>query len=153
MYQLTVKSKKQLERATLRAQAQKPRIEEIGYGLYKVWSTNPATPWKYYNTGIEAALNGGYTVYCNCPTQPRLDRVTGEMKDCFCKHTAAAFPHFLMREKQYAAEPVLVAATAAQVQEMSDQEWASVELSAEGAAVVDDVEAMLEKDRMDIFGY
>lgn len=92
MYQLTVTSKKQLERATLRAQAQKPRIEEIGYGMYKVWSTNPETPWKYYNTGIEAAQGAGYTVYCNCPTQPRLDRMTGEMKDCYCKHVAAAFP-------------------------------------------------------------
>lgn len=109
MYTAIVKSRKQLERASLRAQAQKPRISEQEFGHYSVYSTNPATPLKSYDTGIQRLDDGTYEVICFCPTQPRLDRKTGEMKDCFCKHAASVFPHFLMREKQQAA---LVAAQA-----------------------------------------
>jgi hypothetical protein len=91
MYELTVKTRRDLERATLRAQAQKPRIVEVAYGMYKSWSTNPATPLDFYYTGIEAASDGcgGYSVCCSCPTTRFL-----------CKHVAACFPHFLMREQQ-----------------------------------------------------
>ncbi len=93
MYELTVKTRRDLERATLRAQAQKPRIEEVAFGMYKVWSSDPTTPWKYYSTGIEQAPNGcgGYSVCCSCPTTRFL-----------CKHVASIFPHYLMREKQEA---------------------------------------------------
>jgi hypothetical protein len=93
MYALTVSTQKQLERATLRAQAQKPKIEEIAFGMYKVWSSNPQTPWLTYSTGIEAAPDGGYSVCCSCPT-----------KNYFCKHLAAIFPHFLMRVKELEAQ-------------------------------------------------
>lgn len=92
MYELNVNTRKQLERATLRAQAQKPKIEEIGFGMYKVWSSNPETPWLTYSTGIEPAPDGkgGYAVCCSCPTTRFL-----------CKHVAAIFPHYLMRLKEY----------------------------------------------------
>jgi hypothetical protein len=105
MYELNVKTRRDLERATLRAQAQKPRIEEVAFGMYKVWSTNPETPWIYYSTGIEAApvREGGYSVCCSCPTTRFL-----------CKHVAAAFPHFLMREKEY-NQPTEAASEAAPV--------------------------------------
>lgn len=88
MYQLTLKVKSQLENATRRAQAQKPRIEEICFGMYKVWSSNPQIVAPY-SVGIEPAQDGGYTACCSCPTQ-----------NYFCKHVAAIFPHYLMREKQ-----------------------------------------------------
>ena len=111
MYELTVKTRKQLERATLRAQAEKPRIEEVSYGIYKVWSTNPAKPDTYYSVGIEPAKTGeGYDVLCTCPTQPRIDRKTGEIKDCFCKHVAACMPHYQMKEREYKAEEARMAA-------------------------------------------
>src|SRR5947207_3296317 len=92
MYELTVKTRRDLERATLRAQSQKPRIEEVAFGIYKVYSTNPATPWMTYFTGIEPDPDGegGYSVCCSCPT-PRF----------LCKHVSACFGHYLMREKEY----------------------------------------------------
>jgi hypothetical protein len=90
MYELNITSRKQLERASLRAQAQKPRIEEIALGMYRVWSTNPTTPYNSYSTGIFPAKDGnGYDVCCSCPTQRT-----------FCKHVAAVFPHYLMRMKE-----------------------------------------------------
>jgi hypothetical protein len=137
MYQLTVTARKQLERANLRAQAKKPKIEEIAFGMYRVWSTNPATPWQAYATGIEAAKDGGYLVYCSCPTQ-----------HAFCLHVAAAFPHFLMREKEMKAETERMA----QAQELTDSEWEEIELRAETAQMIEEVERMLEKDRLDVFG-
>lgn len=73
MYELNVNSCKQLERANLRAQAHKPKIESVGYGMYKVWSTNPSTPYQTYSTGIERAKDGyGYDVCCSCPTTRAL---------------------------------------------------------------------------------
>jgi hypothetical protein len=58
--------------------------------MYKVFSTNPATPYNSYSTGIFPAKDGnGYDVVCSCPTQ----RVV-------CKHAAACFPHYLMRLKE-----------------------------------------------------
>jgi hypothetical protein len=90
MYELNVNSRKQLERASLRAQAQKPRIEEIALGMYKVFSTNPATPYNSYSTGIFPAKDGnGYDVVCSCPTQ----RVV-------CKHAPPIFPHYLMMRRK-----------------------------------------------------
>lgn len=161
MYELTLKSRKQLERASLRAQAQKPRIEEVYFGAYKVWSTNPATPWKTYSTGIEPAPDGeGYTVCCSCPTQ-----------NYFCKHVAAVFPHYLMREKQEqgqveapatAQEPVaplpLGCTTCGAVEAnvfLTGGErlcWDCLKERAETEAMLEEVERMLAKDRQDIFG-
>jgi hypothetical protein len=101
MYQLTVTTKKQLERATLRAQAEKLHFEEVVFGIYKVRGSTG----NFYSTGIERAASGeGYEVCCSCPTQ-----------NAYCKHVSTVFPHFLMRE--------------------------------------DDVRALLEKDRLDVFGY
>lgn len=133
MYELTVKTRRDLERATLRAQSQKPRIEEVAYGIYKVWSTNPATPWKTYSTGVEPAQDGqgGYDVCCSCPTTRFL-----------CKHVASIFPHYLMREKEY-NQPV----EAAPVLDMV--EYASIPHINELPAYT---EEMAARDRADLFG-
>jgi hypothetical protein len=88
MYQLTVSTRRELERATLRAQAQKPRISETVFGIYKVWSSD-LTKVEPYLVGIEALEDGGFEVCCSCPTQRYL-----------CKHVAAVFPHYLMRLKE-----------------------------------------------------
>jgi hypothetical protein len=135
MYQLTVTSKKQLERATLRAQAEKLHFEEVVFGIYKVRGSTG----NYYSVGIEASASGkGYEVCCSCPTQ-----------NTYCKHVSTVFPHFLMREQEIKAEE----ARMTQAQELTDAEWAEVELRAESEAILDDVRAMLEKDRLDVFGY
>lgn len=89
MYALTLNSRKQLERASLRAQAQKPRIEEVEFGVYNVWSTDPKKPGKFYIAGIQPAEKGGWEVTCGCPTQ-----------NAFCKHVAAVMPHYLMRVRE-----------------------------------------------------
>jgi hypothetical protein len=124
MYALTLKTRKQLERATLRAQSQKPRIEEVVFGIYKAWSTNPKTPDTYYSVGIEPAQYGGYDVCCSCPTQK-----------FFCKHVAACMPHYQMREKE-------------------QPDWQAIEEAAETEAMHDAIREMLqaEKDKLDIFG-
>ena len=138
MYQLTLSSRKQLERASLRAQAEKPRIEEVGIGVYKVWSSDPARPWHWYTTGVERNADGTLTVCCTCPTQNH-----------FCKHASAILPHYLMRERLVAEE----VDWRARMQEMSDAEWSEVELRAESEAILDSVREMLERDRLDVFGY
>jgi multidrug efflux pump subunit AcrA (membrane-fusion protein) len=113
MYELNVNSRKQLERASLRAQAQKPRIEEIALGMYKVFSTNPATPYNSYSTGIFPAKDGnGYDVVCSCPTQ----RVV-------CKHAAAIFPHYLMRLKE---QEVAALAAQAEKQAQFEKDYADI---------------------------
>jgi hypothetical protein len=84
MYALTVTSRKQLERATLRAQAEKLRMEEVVFGIYKVWGSTG----NLYLIGIEPAIDGGYDVCCTCPTQ-----------NTFCKHVSTVMPHYQMREK------------------------------------------------------
>jgi hypothetical protein len=137
MYELTLKNRKQLERASLRAQAEKPKIEEVYFGAYKVWSSNPATPWLFYCTAFERNVEGDLNVVCSCPTQKT-----------FCKHVAAAVNHFLMREKEFKAEEARMLAA----QEMTDSEWGQVELRAESEMMIQEVEAMLEKDRLDVFG-
>lgn len=137
MYELTLRSRKQLERATLRAQAEKPKIEEVYFGGYKVWSSDPATPWKSYSTGVSRNIEGNLDVCCSCPTQKY-----------FCKHAAAIVPHFLMREKEIKAEEVRMA----QAQTLSDAEWEEIELASETAQMIEEVEAMLAKDRLDVFG-
>jgi hypothetical protein len=134
MYSLTVTSRKQLERASLRAQAQKPRIEEIEFGIYNVWSTDPKRPDAFYFIAIQPARGGGYEVACGCPTQKY-----------FCKHVASVFPHYLMREKQQE----LARTAIAQTQQMTDSEWEEIELKAETAQMIEDVERMLEQDRFD----
>jgi uncharacterized Zn finger protein len=127
MYELTLKSRKQLERATLRAQAEKLHIEEVSFGIYKV---NGSTG-NLYLVGIEPAKSGeGYDVCCSCPTQ-----------HYFCKHVASVMSHYLMREKEMN-----------QAQTLTEQEWAAVELRAESEMILDDVRALLEKDRLDVFG-
>jgi uncharacterized Zn finger protein len=128
MYELTLTSRKQLERATLRAQAEKPRIEEVVFGIYKVTGSSG----NLYLVGIEPAKCGeGYDVCCSCPTQKT-----------FCKHVASVMPHYLLREKEMN-----------QAQTLTEQEWAEVELASETEAILDDVRALLEKDRLDVFGY
>jgi hypothetical protein len=110
MYELTVNSRKQLERATLRAQSQKPRIEEVGIGMYKVWSSHATQPGDFYYTMINPAPDGqGYEVQCSCPTTRFL-----------CKHVAAIFPHYLMRERQFAGIDVPAPTFTEQVQEIKD---------------------------------
>jgi hypothetical protein len=144
MYELTVRSRKQLERATLRSQARKPKIEEVSFGIYKVWSTNPRTPDTYYSVGIEPAQDGtGYDVCCTCPTQPHLDKKTGELVECFCYHVTSALPHYQMREREYRAEEIRMQ----EAQVMTDAEWEEVELRADTAQMLDDVREMLERDR------
>jgi hypothetical protein len=135
MYQLTVTTRKQLERATLRAQSEKLHFEEVVFGVYKVRGSTG----NFYSTGIEAATDGeGYDVCCSCPTQKT-----------FCKHVSTVFPHFLMREKEIKAEEVRMV----QAQELTDSEWEEIELRAETAQMIEEVERMLEKDRLDVFGY
>jgi hypothetical protein len=131
MYALTVTSRRQLERASLRAQAQKPRIEEKEFGIYNVWSTDPKRPDAFYFIAIQPARGGGYEVACGCPTQKY-----------FCKHVASVFPHYLMREKQQE----LARTATAQAQQMNDSEWAAVELSAETEDILDAVREMLAND-------
>jgi hypothetical protein len=136
MYELTVSSRKQLERASLRAQAQKPKIEEVGLGMYKVFSTSPATPFTSYATGIFPAKDGnGYDVVCSCPTQ----RVV-------CKHAAAIFPHYLMRLKQFADCELEVPTFEAQVQEIKDI------CAATTTTLVEYTAEMEAKDKADLFG-
>lgn len=136
MYELTVNSKKQLERATLRAQAEKPKILEVGIGMYKVWSTNPATPGQFYFTGANPAPDGsGYEVYCNCPTTRFL-----------CKHVAAIFPHYLMRVHQLDLEGIQASTFEETVQEIKD-------ICAAGMATLAGYTAEMEaKDKADLFG-
>jgi hypothetical protein len=75
MYELTLKSRKQLERATLRAQAEKLHIEEVSFGIYKV---NGSTG-NLYLVGIEPAKSGeGYDVCCSCPTQQLFLQACGQ---------------------------------------------------------------------------
>jgi hypothetical protein len=85
MYQLTLKTRKQLERATLRAQAEKLKMEEVTFGIYKVWGSTG----NLYLLGIEPAKDGGYDVCCTCKTQ-----------NTFCKHLSTVMPHYLMKEKE-----------------------------------------------------
>ena len=135
MYELSVSNRKQLERATLRAQARKPKIEPVGYGMYKVWPTNPASPYQTYCTGIERAKDGnGYDVCCSCPTTRAL-----------CLHVSACFPHFLMTEKQEQTEPDPAGLVVQGVITTSMQE---IENLIEQAK-----EASFEQDHEDIFGY
>lgn len=87
MYSLTVTNRKQLERATLRAQSQKLKMEEVSFGIYKVWGSTG----KLYVAGIEPSATGnGYDVCCSCPTQA----------PDFCKHVSTVMPHYQMREKE-----------------------------------------------------
>lgn len=85
MYALTVTSRKQLERASLRAQAEKLKMEEVVFGIYKVWGSTG----KLYLVGIEPAATGGYDVCCTCPTQ-----------NTFCKHVSTVMPHYLMKKQE-----------------------------------------------------
>lgn len=102
MYALTVKTKSQLEGAISRARIQKPKFREIEFGVYSVQSTDPKKPNTFYDTGIQSAEGDGYEVMCTCPTEPRKDKETGEIKMVFCKHVASVLPHYQMREKEEA---------------------------------------------------
>ena len=136
MYELNVNSRKQLERASIRANSRKPKIEEIALGMYRVWSTNPATPYVQYATGIFPAQDGqGYDVCCNCPTQRAV-----------CLHVAACMGHYLMREKQFAAAEIEVPTFEAQVNEIKDICAATMTTLTEYTA------AQAERDRADLFG-
>jgi hypothetical protein len=53
-----------------------------------------------------------------------------------------------MREKEMKAETERMA----QSQELTDSEWEEIELRAETAQMIEEVERMLEKDRLDVFG-
>jgi hypothetical protein len=110
MYELTVKTRRELERATLRAQTQKPRIQEVDLGIYKVWSSNPAITAPYL-VGLEALEDGGYDVCCSCPTQRYL-----------CKHVASCLPHYIMRLKQQEQPEAAALAAPAAVEDYSYSE-------------------------------
>lgn len=144
MYELNVNSRKQLERASLRAQAQKPKFEVVGYGMFKVFSSDPTTPWKSYSTGIEAAKDGnGYDVCCSCPTQRT-----------YCKHVAAVFPFFLMTEKQQQTEPapaglVVQGVITTSMQELDRLIEQAIEESSDPNEYT---EAQAARDRADLFG-
>jgi hypothetical protein len=151
MYQLTLKAKSQLENATRRARIQKPRIEEICFGMYKVWSSNPLITVPYL-TGIEAVQDGGYKVCCNCPTQ------------CFlCKHVVSIFPHYLMREKQEQGQVPASVKDNFICQDCGDLAtvwtgkealcWPCLLHRAEAEAEKEAHQAMIEKDHDDLFGF
>jgi hypothetical protein len=55
MYQLTLKTRKQLERATLRAQAEKLKMEEVTFGFTK-YGVPPATFTCWVSNRLKTAV-------------------------------------------------------------------------------------------------
>jgi hypothetical protein len=103
---MTFEDKKAAERAYVRAQIEKPRLREIGFGRYEV--TSQAGDRKY---NLKYRKAGGKLVAdCSCPAG---------RKNSTCKHALAAYSHYKMRVNERKAA---AAAPPVQVEEEPEEE-------------------------------